>query len=46
MLKITENTVNMNRLKLIIICLVNANVNYMQQFHHCGFLTQQNMAQR
>ena len=24
----------MNRLKLIIICLLNANVNYMQQVHH------------
>ena len=26
----------MNRLKLIIICLLNANVNYMQQVHHYG----------
>ena len=26
----------MNRLKLIRICLLNANVNYMQQVHHYG----------
>ena len=27
---------NMDRLKLIIICLLNANVNYMPQVHHYG----------
>ena len=27
----------MNRLKLIVICLLNANVNYTHQVHHCGF---------
>ena len=34
---------NMDRLKLIIICLLNANVNYMQQLHCYGFFTQQSM---